>query len=520
MKINTSDKLVAWLTLLSGLSISAVAVWYSVAGLVSIFAAAAVPIMIMGVALEVSKLVATVWLKMNWKIAPKLIRTYLIIAITILMMITSMGIFGFLSKAHLDQAVPTGDVADKVALIDEKIKTERDNIEAARKALKQMDEPVDQTMARSTDEKGADKAAALRRGQQRERTNLQNDIAKAQKHIAALNEERAPIAKDLRKIEAEVGPIKYIAALLYGDNPDSNVLEKAVRAVIIIIVIVFDPLAVILLLASQYSFMWFRQRNDDEAAMAINPTPAPGVTERPFTEEEIKSLDNHEEGEEEIDRHAYLKKPWVWKVPGVEPVGPLVYRPEEDTLPEAEEKHLASIDKAAQNSIIKREDSQPTANEEKRALEEWNKMIAEAEKAVDEEKELEDHEILESALESEKAAMKAWKHDNPDSSLKLQRRLLENGVIKKLPWEDYLKAQPDFSDNDAAEEAAKWALEQVEKKKQELDERPGDYIKENDVTWMEHDEQGNQIKKTKDNYQQNAEQSESTIWQRIKDAKK
>ena len=258
MKIHTSDKLIAWLALASGLSISAVAVWYSVAGLVAIFAAAAIPIMIMGIVLELGKLVATVWLKMNWSIAPKLIRTYLIVAITILMLITSMGIFGFLSKAHLDQAVPTGDVVDQVSLLDEKIKTQRENIDAARKALKQMDESVDQVMARSTDEKGADKAASLRRNQQRERNQLQNDIAKAQNSIAKLNEERAPVAKDLRKIEAEVGPIKYIAALLYGDDPDQNILEKAVRWVIIIIVVVFDPLAVILLLASQYSFQWSR----------------------------------------------------------------------------------------------------------------------------------------------------------------------------------------------------------------------------------------------------------------------
>ena len=263
MKIHTSDKLIAWLALASGLSISAVAVWYSVAGLVAIFAAAAIPIMIMGIVLELGKLVATVWLKMNWSIAPKLIRTYLIVAITILMLITSMGIFGFLSKAHLDQAVPTGDVVDQVSLLDEKIKTQRENIDAARKALKQMDESVDQVMARSADEKGADKAANLRRSQQRERNQLQNDIAKAQNSIAKLNEERAPIAKDLRKIEAEVGPIKYIAALLYGDDPDQNILEKAVRWVIIIIVIVFDPLAVILLLASQYSFQWFRKQEDE-----------------------------------------------------------------------------------------------------------------------------------------------------------------------------------------------------------------------------------------------------------------
>jgi hypothetical protein len=104
--------------------------------------------------------------------------------------------------------------------------------------------------------------------------------------------------------------------------------------------------------------------------------------------------------------------------------------------------------------------------------------------------------------------------------LKLQRRLFATGKIDKLPWETYLKAEPDFTDDEAAEEAAKWALEQVEKKKQEDDERPGDYLPNSEITWMEHDEAGNQIKKTKDTYQQNAEQSENTLWQRIQDAKK
>jgi len=162
-KYGLSDKIIAYLTLVSGLAISAVAVWYSVAGLVSIFAAAASSIIIMGVALEGSKLVATVWLKWNWNRAPRLIKIYLITAISILMLITSMGIFGYLSKAHLDQNLVGGDVVDKVAILDEKIKTQRDNIEASRKALKQMDEAVDQTMARSTSEQGADKAANLRR---------------------------------------------------------------------------------------------------------------------------------------------------------------------------------------------------------------------------------------------------------------------------------------------------------------------------------------------------------------------
>ena len=264
MKITLADKFIAYLALLSGLTISAVAIWYSVAGLVSIFAAAVTPIIVMGVALEVSKLIATVWLKLNWTRAPIFIRTYLLAAIAVLMVITSMGIFGFLSKAHSDQSLVSGDVQSKIAVYDEKLKTEKDNIDANRKALKQLDESVDQVMGRSQDEKGAEKAVAIRKSQQKERGRLAQDITDAQKRIASLNEERAPIAAEVRKVEAEVGPIKYIAAFIYGDNPDANVLEKAVTWVIIIIVSVFDPLAVILLLASQYSFQWFRKAREDE----------------------------------------------------------------------------------------------------------------------------------------------------------------------------------------------------------------------------------------------------------------
>lgn len=240
--------------------LSAIAAFYSIVGLMAIFAAAAIPIAIMGSILEIAKLTVTVWLHEYWRQVKRTMKLYLVPAVAVLMLITSMGIFGFLSKAHLDQAVPTGDVAAKVSLIDEKIKTERDNIEAARKALRQMDEAVDQTMARSNDEKGADKAAQLRRSQQRERATLQNDIARAQGVIAKLNEERAPIASELRKVEAEVGPVKYIAALIYGDNPDANLLEKAVRWVIIILVLVFDPLAVMMLLAATESMKWEKER--------------------------------------------------------------------------------------------------------------------------------------------------------------------------------------------------------------------------------------------------------------------
>jgi hypothetical protein len=288
MRISFNEKLIAYLALISGLSVSAVAVYYSVAGLAAIFASAVVPIIIMGVTLEIGKIVATVWIKQNWSIAPKLIRTYLVVAITVLMLITSMGIFGFLSKAHLDQSVPSGDVIDRIAVIDGKIQTERENIDAAKKALKQMDESVDQIMARSTSETGAARAASLRKSQQRERVQLSNDIASSQKRIGVLNQERGPIAKELRQVEAEVGPIKYIAGFVYGAT-DSTILEKAVTWVIIALIVVFDPLALILLLASQISFQNFREREraEEETTLAY----VADVAEPPVVEELVDDPD-------------------------------------------------------------------------------------------------------------------------------------------------------------------------------------------------------------------------------------
>jgi hypothetical protein len=315
--------------LISGLTISAVAIWYSVAGLVSIFAAAVVPIIVMGVVLEVSKLIATVWLKLNWHRAPIFIRTYLLIAIAILMLITSMGIFGFLSKAHSDAGLVSGDVQAKIAIYDEKIKTAKDNIDVNRKALKQMDEAVDQVMARSSSETGADKAVALRRSQLKERARLQSEIQAEQKAITALSQERAPIAAEVRKVEAEVGPIKYIANFIYGDNPDANILEKAVTWVIIIIVAVFDPLAVILLLSSQYSFQWFRKDREEQ-----DHTPDPyvaDVDDKP-TEEELADIEWPTAGTPEVKKevsilgqHPYLSEPFVH----FKDLQPMVYKGED-----------------------------------------------------------------------------------------------------------------------------------------------------------------------------------------------
>ena len=248
-----------YILLFIALLISSVAAFYSIAGLTAIFAAAFWPIVIMGAVLEIGKIASTVWIHKYWNRVAIQFKMYLVPAIAILMLITSMGIFGLLSKSHLDQAVPAGDISSQVQIFDDKIRTEKDNIEASRKALKQMDAQVDEKLSRTTDDRGAERAVQIRRNQSKERTHLQNEISTAQKKISSLQEQRAPIASQARKVEAEVGPIKYIAALIYGDNPDANLLEKAVRWVIILIVLVFDPLALVLILAADQTFEWHRE---------------------------------------------------------------------------------------------------------------------------------------------------------------------------------------------------------------------------------------------------------------------
>ena len=262
-----------YFTLFVALLIEVVGAYYSIVGLAAIFSGAVIPILIMGGSLELGKVVAAVWLKNNWERASLTFKLYLLPAVILLMFITSMGIFGFLSKAHNDQNLVSGDVLGKIAIYDEKIKIQRDNIDSARRALQQMDAAVDQTMSRSTTEQGADKATAIRRGQARERTNLQNEIARAQTEIVKLNDQRAPIAAEVRKVEAEVGPLKYIAKLIYGDNPDANLLEQAVVWVIIMIVAVFDPLALVLILAAQQSIRWARGEDQEESLSATDKKP-------------------------------------------------------------------------------------------------------------------------------------------------------------------------------------------------------------------------------------------------------
>jgi len=344
--------ILAYLLLLTGLTISAVAIYYSVVGLTAIFSAAAIPIIIMGSALEVGKLVCASWLKANWERAPRFMKYYMTIAVVVLMIITSMGIFGFLSKAHNDQTLVSGDVGSKIAIYDEKIKTAKENIESDRKQLKQMDEAVDQVMARSSDEKGAEKANAIRKNQSRDRIALAKDIEANQKLVVQLNDEAAPIRAEVRKVEAEVGPIKYIAAFIYGTTPDESMLERAVTWIIILIVIVFDPLAVIMLLAAQMTFGWTKEQKEhnwiddqaDDLTEAWNPP--------------------HETGTDN-------------------PIDFPKYEPDDGPLTADQTKQLQEV----ADDILKAgvtnstpEDNVPVVEETE--LDKWNKMVEEAERAI------------------------------------------------------------------------------------------------------------------------------------------
>lgn len=389
------------ITLLSALTISAIAIYYSVAGLAAIFAAAVVPIIVMGVALEVGKLVTAVWLHRYWKKATWWLKTYLSTAVLVLMFITSMGIFGFLSKAHIEQTSLSQEQVALIETLDDKETRAQAKIDRWRGELDRLlkgedvrvdslidkeQEGLDKIYARIKGEKDAVRADAkfeieqqqLRITQAQDRrdaeiaaaekkfegtlggskqyeeavtkaknnelsvasraqkeilainTKLDEDLAKIdakyagdiksindriqdlrnqannkttdiegritelegfieteQKTIDDVREEKFGYEKEYRKLEAEVGPIKYIAEFIYGENADNDLLEEAVRWVIIVIIFVFDPLAVLLLIASQYTFEWNRSNKEDDnnndGGNDTDPEPDP---EPPFTEEE------------------------------------------------------------------------------------------------------------------------------------------------------------------------------------------------------------------------------------------
>ena len=240
----------AYITLLTALAISAVAAYYSIVGLVAIFAASTIPIIIMGSVLEIGKLITASWLYQNWKTAPFLIKSYFTVAVAVLMLITSMGIYGFLSKAHIDQGATAGDATAQIERIEQRIAQENNTIARAENNLAQLDEALDKYIELGAVTKGLE----ARRDQEPERAAIKDIVDNAYIKIDEYQGQIADLRSEVRAFEVEIGPIKYIAELLFPDS-GAEELDKAVRYVILLLIFVFDPLAVLLVIAANMEFM-------------------------------------------------------------------------------------------------------------------------------------------------------------------------------------------------------------------------------------------------------------------------
>jgi hypothetical protein len=406
--------LLTYLMLLVALLLSAVAAFYSIVGLTAIFAAAVIPIVIMGSILEVAKITVTIWLHEYWGQCKRAMKLYLVPAVFVLMVLTSMGIFGFLSKAHLDQTVPAGDIVSQVSLFDEKIKNERDTIANARTLLGQLDKAVNDISGAPDREvngrviSSAERALQVRRQQARDRAALVKTIEDAQARIVKLQEERAPLASQARKVEAEVGPIKYVAALIYGDQPDATMLEKAVRWMIILIVAVFDPLAIMMLLAATESMKWERERlaqqpreetqdgpnNDNDAGTSAN-------MDRP----DDRSVANDQSIAEVV---SIPDEPEVKIVPSDPPKAnsPLYVNMPDIVTPREPEIQYQVLEDVIDPDYY---DDTDGANE----------------------------------TDPEKMAKRAWKTAHPNDTIHRHEALLKAGRIDRLPWQEDLRARAD-----------------------------------------------------------------------------
>ena len=237
------------LTFVTSLAIAAVAAWYSIIGLTAIFAAAVIPIIIMGIVLEIGKLVAAAWVYNHWRETSILLRTYLVSAIIVLMLITSMGIYGFLSKSHIDAGINTGEISVKIERIDNRIRSEQRQIDRAEKNILEMDTTLEKTEYGFFD----DSRLEERKRQSVEREQLNSIITKTENSIDDLLDKKSEYELEVKNFEVEVGPIKYIAALIYGDEA-KNYLDNTVRYVILLLIFVFDPLAVLLLISANMSY--------------------------------------------------------------------------------------------------------------------------------------------------------------------------------------------------------------------------------------------------------------------------
>ena len=583
------------LVLLSALSISAVAIYYSIAGLVAIFAAAAIPIMIMGTALEIGKLVTAVWLHKYWSKAKWWLRTYLAIAVAVLMFITSMGIFGYLSKAHIEQTSASIESVEKINQLDteisryksiitraeEKIEsaenqganknntiqdqidreqkridtaydriqplvieqqsiikdetirkdkkiepylTQVSNIDADLQTLsdllnrrdsesikrlqsivgtrvdgtygsrtaKQVENYRDGLIAKresilktisQIEEKESPIIKAANEEIKRLRDIAEQEIADSNKvinklrseigsvtpdnntevieenllkiknanaEIDVLTEEKYTIEAEYRKLEAEVGPIKYIAEFIYGEEADRDMLEEAVRWVIILIIFVFDPLAVLLLIASQYTFDFARNNNRGLAWRNYEQARAQKIVENSKVNEEEKDERKHSVAENDgNDEPQQQEVEQEEKEEIVEP-SPKIEEPVsvQEALESEEPKEVEVEKKDSESSVESKDD-----------LDSWNEWVEAANKAAEEEQkdggmlfgednikknEIKDRAILVAKYEDDAEWAKAkrkWKKENPESNIKDWKQAYITGRIHELPWAQYVEQE-------------------------------------------------------------------------------
>ncbi len=226
----------AILPFLTAIALSAIAAFYSVIGLAQIFPGSFWPIILMGSVLEIAKLVTVSWLYNNWEETNRLMRYYFSTAIVLLMAITSMGIFGYLSRAHIESNVVVGANAVQLRTIETQEKIARDKLEYL---LKRAGDPATAT------------------------NKLDKEIQTTQNELNRLSKEKLPLMKEENKLTAEIGPIKYIAEIFYSKD-DPSFIDKAVRLVIFTIIIVFDPLAILLLIAANQTYRKFRSKDKEQ----------------------------------------------------------------------------------------------------------------------------------------------------------------------------------------------------------------------------------------------------------------
>jgi hypothetical protein len=243
-----------WLTLFTSLLLAACAAYFSIAGIMTIFSGAALSVMVMAIILEIGKLVSAAWLHYEWDKINTLVKTYFITAVVILMFITSMGIFGYLSKAHIETSISVGgNNTLQIQMLERRILNEQKVISDAELVLSQLDSTV-QSLLNYDRIRGDSGAIATRQAQKEERTSLNASINEALNNIEQIQIELMPLKQKQLELEVEVGPLKYIAELIYGKEKAKENLDSAIRGIIILLVVVFDPLAIMLLIVSTGAF--------------------------------------------------------------------------------------------------------------------------------------------------------------------------------------------------------------------------------------------------------------------------